>query len=432
MRLPERLLQDDPDGPKKDDPIVSWIIDGGVREAPKPKNGFRSPKAPKAPTSAVEAERCEFKLQALREAVEESGGDPSLVDGWSASESARVARWRQPQWRLVLSVPSAAGLELRQFVQHQRPRCSYKAVVDRFQTLGMMGPMRTGNKRAVDFSADAVAHHQDDHSSDDEPLDERGDRVDATQKAAKKLVEAARQKARAEGLELRKGAKGYEGVYRTEQGAFRAIWRQEGVLDKHLGFCAVAEEAALLVARERKSRSTGGAAGASSSGEAGASSSSSPGASSSGASPSRASAALAAAEAEGLTLETNETSQSGYKYVLVDNAAGGNGKAAARYRVNVKGVLVQGGFGTPEEAALELARARRAAAARAAAEAVAVNEQRGVQLRARARRRHRARGAARRRAECRRPDRRHRRQRAPAGGGGARSVHGGRTGGRRR
>ena len=118
----------------------------------------------------------------------------------------------------------------------------------------MMGPMRTGNKRAVDFSADAVAHNQDDHDSDNEPLNERSDRVDATRAAAKKAVEAARQAAKAEGLELRKGAKGYEGVYRTQQGAFQAIWRQEGVLDKHLGYGTVPEEAALECARRKTAR----------------------------------------------------------------------------------------------------------------------------------------------------------------------------------
>ena len=32
MRLEERLLQDDADGPKKGDPIVSWIVSGGFRE----------------------------------------------------------------------------------------------------------------------------------------------------------------------------------------------------------------------------------------------------------------------------------------------------------------------------------------------------------------------------------------------------------------
>ena len=277
----------------------------------------------------MEAERCAFKLQALQQAVKESGGDPSLVDGWTAEERVRGVHGGDNKGNgdyYYQFHPPPGSRYANSF--SGRDRRSYKAVVDRFQALGAMGPMRTGNKRAVDFSADAVAYHQDDHSSDDEPLDERGDRVEATQKAAKKLVEAARQKARAEGLELRKGANGYEGVYRTQQGAFQAIWRQEGVLDKHLGFCAVAAEAALLVARERKNRSTAGAAGAPSSGEAGASSSSSPGASSSGVSPSRASAALAAAEAEGLTLETKETNPSGYKYVLVDNIRGGNGKAA--------------------------------------------------------------------------------------------------------
>ena len=35
MRLAERLLQDDPDGPKKDDPVVSWVVNGGIRGRPK-------------------------------------------------------------------------------------------------------------------------------------------------------------------------------------------------------------------------------------------------------------------------------------------------------------------------------------------------------------------------------------------------------------
>ena len=376
MRLEERLLQDDADGPKKGDPIVSWIVSGGFRELKIKRPTLNRMKL----SELTQEERCAHKFQRFRRQWRRAGGDPSLLDGWTVVEHVRGAMGGQVHGQ---SSPWYYGTFNRRRASYlkkfdKNDLRSVNAVVQTFQKLGMMGPMRTGNKRAVDFSADAVAHNQDDHDSDNEPLNERSDRVDATRAAAKKAVEAARQAAKAEGLELRKGAKGYEGVYRTQQGAFQAIWRQEGVLDKHLGYGTVAEEAALLVARERKHRSTAGAAGAPSSGEAGASSSSSPGASSSGApgSLSRASAALAAAEAEGLTLETNETSQSGYKYVLVDNAAGGNGKAAARYRVNVTGVLVQGGFGTPEEAALELARARRSADARAAAEAVAVNEQR--------------------------------------------------------
>ena len=208
--LDERLLQDDPDGPKKNDPIVSWIVSGGFRELKVKRPTLNRMKL----SELTQEERCAHKFKQLQTALEDAGGDRSLLDGWTVVEYTRGAMGGQVHgqsspWYWNFQPPPGSSY-LKKFDKNALR--SVNAVVQTFQKLGMMGPMRTGNKRAVDFSADAVAHNQDDHDSDNEPLNERSDRVDATRAAAKKAVEAARQAAKAEGLELRKGAKGYEGV----------------------------------------------------------------------------------------------------------------------------------------------------------------------------------------------------------------------------
>ena len=161
--------------------------------------------------------------------------------------------------------------------------------------------------------------------------------------------------AAAEGLWLvpADNATGFKGVH-PNSGSFRgALWRDGSLL--HLGQFATAEEAALAVAR------TLGPDGLALEAEA-------------LAAPMTAAEALAAAEAEGLTLK-RAANTTGYKYV------GMSGRTKNPYNATVNGAGYEvhiGNFATAEEAALAVARhsgpeviAKRHAAWRAAAAAPA-------------------------------------------------------------
>ena len=123
-------------------------------------------------------------------------------------------------------------------------------------------------------------------------------------------------------------------------------------LDGGAAAAAAADDDAMLdAAMAASAEAAAGAAGASA-----ASSSSSAGASSSasGAVVASAAAAMAAATEENPTLAQDSTNPSGYSDVHIESGGGGKGKQTAKYRVAVAGVLEQGGYATPEEAALAL------------------------------------------------------------------------------